>query len=354
MRRAALVSAAVFSALASAQSTGLDTCTDVHIFLARGNNEPYPGRQSKIVDAVCGGLSSCDYEDIQFTNALEDNYCTDVDAGRAAGVKQITAYNKRCPDAKLVISGYSQGSHVVGDILGGGGGTFYNGCTTTTSSGLDVNSAPGNKIAAAIIFGNPRHTAEQSYDEVEGSPFSGLLPRTGDQLAALNNFAAVLQDYCQFDDPICAVGDGTRTTNVADHLNYFDKYTDTAGAWVQSMVNGTTTTTTSSSTSESSTTSTSSTSLATRSASSTSASQDPSATATLSTGSAGNLLLPEATATFSNTMPTATSGAARSRGGDATGVVRGFTGLVTLVTLGFLGFHGGIGMLSRSHNERNM
>ncbi|KAI8630309.1 Alpha/Beta hydrolase protein [Xylariaceae sp. FL1651] len=228
-RRVIFTSAAVFSALASAQSTGIGKCTDLHIFLSRGNNEPYPGRQGKLVDAICSGLDSCDYEDIDFDNALSVEYCSAVEAGRVAGIKQITAYAQKCPKSKLVVSGYSQGAQVVGDILGGGGGTFFQNCFIASGGGLDPNSSPGKNIAAALLFGDTRHTADQSYNVLEGAGISGLFPRSGGQLAGLNEFSGVLRSYCQFDDPICAAGDGHRTdTVVADHLNYFDKYPQAA------------------------------------------------------------------------------------------------------------------------------
>ncbi|KAI1645113.1 carbohydrate esterase family 5 protein [Daldinia loculata] len=255
----ALLSAFVFSAVVAAQETGLDTCTDVHIFLSRGNNEPYPGRQGKLVQAICSGLESCDYEDIAFNNALAVEYCSAVEAGRKSGIAQITDYNKRCPDAKLVVSGYSQGAHVLGDILGGGGGVFFQGCTTPTVPGLDPNSAPGNTIVAALLFGDTRHTANQPYNTLGGAPINGLFPRSGQQLEGIHNFAGVLRDWCQEDDPICAEGDGKRTYNVQHHLNYFDVYSGAAAEWVKSML-GETTTPTSGSTTVSSNTATSTTS----------------------------------------------------------------------------------------------
>lgn len=119
-------------------------CKDVHIFLAKGNNEPYPGRQGKLATAICAGLSSCDYEDIKFYNPLESVYCDSVFEGAANGISQITAYNKACPDSKLIVSGYSQGGHIVGDILGGGGGVFFQDCVQNSNEGLDADSAPGN------------------------------------------------------------------------------------------------------------------------------------------------------------------------------------------------------------------
>lgn len=83
-------------------------CHEVHIFLARGSEEPYPGRQSNLVDAICRGISSCGYEDIVYP-ATFANYCeASVPVGVANGKAQIEAYSTRCPDSKLVLSGYSQ------------------------------------------------------------------------------------------------------------------------------------------------------------------------------------------------------------------------------------------------------
>jgi hypothetical protein len=126
-------------------------CSATHIFLAKGNNEPYPGRQGKLVNAICSGLESCDYEDIQYYNPVEAPYCGSVDEGTANGIAQITAYNERCPETKLVVSGYSQGAQIVTDILGGGGGVFFQNCVQRTSAGIDVNSAAGKKSKSIYI-----------------------------------------------------------------------------------------------------------------------------------------------------------------------------------------------------------
>ncbi|VUC31143.1 unnamed protein product [Clonostachys rosea] len=221
-----LVASAIAQEPALAQREDTN-CTDVHIFLARGNNEPYPGRQSKLVAAICGGLNSCDYEDIAYYNPFEAPYCQSVDEGASNGISQITAYNARCPDSKLVVSGYSQGAHVVGDVLGGGGGVYFQGCVQTPNDGLNPDKAPGNMIRAALLFGNTLHTANQPFNYESGSGGSGLFPRSGDRLAGLNKFASVLRDYCVASDPICAGGDV-----VANHLNYFDIYSTNAASWV--------------------------------------------------------------------------------------------------------------------------
>ncbi|KAK1970999.1 alpha/beta-hydrolase [Colletotrichum sublineola] len=245
----ALLSAARWASAASVagrQATGDAECRDVHIFLARGNNEPYPGRQGKLVTAICDGLDSCDYEDIQYYNPLPAPYCQSVEEGAMNGNKQITAYNKRCPNAALVISGYSQGAQVVGDVLGGGGGTFFQGCQQKPNPGLDATKAPGNKIAAVLLFGDTRHTANQPYNFLAGAPDNGLFPRPAAQLAGLMAFSKVARSYCADSDPICAGGN-----TVANHLNYFDIYSGDAGKWVQEMVGKAVTPTSSASTSAS-------------------------------------------------------------------------------------------------------
>lgn len=51
-------------------------CDDIHIFLARGTGEEYPGRQSSIVSAVCNGTdASCGYENIKYPATFNKPAC---------------------------------------------------------------------------------------------------------------------------------------------------------------------------------------------------------------------------------------------------------------------------------------
>ncbi|KAM5354265.1 hypothetical protein ACJ41O_000915 [Fusarium nematophilum] len=219
------------SFILTATAQAASDCKEVHIFLAKGNNEPYPGRQGKLAGAICSDLKSCDYEDIQFYNPVEAPYCDSVFEGAKNGIQQITDYNRRCPEAKLVVSGYSQGGHIVGDILGGGGGVFFQDCVQEGNEGLDPVSRPANKIIAAMIFGDTRHTADQPFNVLTGADKDGLFPRPGDQLANLAKYGDVLRNYCVETDPICAQGDEVET-----HLNYFDVFTDEAAGWVKERI----------------------------------------------------------------------------------------------------------------------
>ncbi|KAI1454804.1 carbohydrate esterase family 5 protein [Annulohypoxylon moriforme] len=221
--------------VAAARATDLTgrqtSCQEVHFFIARGSTEPYPGRQEDLVNAVCEGLSSCGYEDIIYPAAFED-YCGSAYGGVVNGTAQITAYAESCPDAKLVLTGYSQGGHVAGDILGGGGGEIPNqNCTQPTNTPLSPETSPGNRIVAATLFGDVRHTASQSYNVGTGAAGTGILPRSGAGLESLNRFSEILHSWCFIDDPVCAGG-----SDINAHLEYFDASMSEAAAWVKAKI----------------------------------------------------------------------------------------------------------------------
>ncbi|KAJ4401871.1 hypothetical protein N0V91_007654 [Didymella pomorum] len=216
------------SALAAAQTTApkLDaTCADVVIFMARGNDAPYnDGRTSPLRDTTCAKLTAqgktCDYIEVQYDVTLGADYCTQVAEGARNGIAQVTAFNQKCPCSHIVINGYSEGAHVMGDVLGGPGGC------TKVSNGIDNTSSAGKAIAAALLWGNVMHTANQPYNVLDGASKQAN-PRSAADLALLNRYTPVLRDYCAAGDPVCAGG-----SVVADHLNYFELYTEEASSWI--------------------------------------------------------------------------------------------------------------------------
>ncbi|OAL34298.1 hypothetical protein AYO20_06351 [Fonsecaea nubica] len=225
-------------------------CEDVHFFLARGNNEPYPGRQGDLVAATCDNVANCGYEDLIYSALYTDLSCQTTYDGTIAGFKQMTAYADRCPNSKLILAGYSQGAQIVTDILGGGGGVSFNGCIQPSTPPLDPTTSPGNRLSAVITFGNTRHTANQPYNYGNGSSHDGLFPRSGDMLTALDAYAAITRDWCLDSmlhrcnhvfvltffgtqvDPICA---NNSNGIVASHLGYYNVYSDEAAAWIKSV-----------------------------------------------------------------------------------------------------------------------
>jgi hypothetical protein len=74
------------------------------------------------------------------------------------------------------------------------------------------------------------HTANQPYNVLDGADKQSN-GRKPEDLANLNRYAPVLRSYCAAGDPVCAGGNV-----VADHLNYFELYTDDASSWVVSKI----------------------------------------------------------------------------------------------------------------------
>ena len=220
------------SAFAAAQTTApkLDaTCADVVMFMARGNDAPYnDGRTSPLRDSTCAKLTAqgktCGYIEVQYDVTLGADYCTQVAEGARNGIAQVTAFNEKCPCSHIVINGYSEGAHVMGDVLGGPGGC------SKVSDGIDNTSSAGKAIAAALLWGNVMHTANQPYNVLDGASKQAN-PRSTADLALLSRYTPVLRDYCAAGDPVCAGG-----SVVADHLNYFELYTEEASSWIVSRV----------------------------------------------------------------------------------------------------------------------
>ena len=143
-------------------------------------------------------------------------------------------------------------------------------------------------VVAALLFGDTRHTADQSYNVESGAPGDGLFPRNGSQLRDLNRYSDVLRSYCVSTDPICAEDMGPE--EVETHLNYFDIYSRPAAEWVQGMVAdvGGANSTSPRSSSSSSTTSTASSSADETASATTTGTSDASATETGAAASASS------------------------------------------------------------------
>ncbi|KAL2071022.1 hypothetical protein VTL71DRAFT_14048 [Oculimacula yallundae] len=227
----ALPIACASQAVSQILSRDVSNCTETHVFLARGWNEDYPGRQEYFVETICSTVQgTCDYEDILYHSSFDAVYCDSISEGVRNGISQTIDYNERCPDSKLVVSGYSQGAYVVGDMFAGGGGTFGD-CTQASNEGMDVESEAGKKVTAILLWGSKRHTASQPYNVFSGAEDNGTYPRPAVELAALKKYTSVIQDYCVHTDPNCAGG-----SVIPDHWNYFDLYADKAAKWIASQV----------------------------------------------------------------------------------------------------------------------
>lgn len=74
-------------------------------------------------------------------------WCKSAHIGATNGQKQMREYAERCPDAKLILLGFSQGGSVALDILGGGGDepSEVMGCMQEGNPSLNRDESPGSK-----------------------------------------------------------------------------------------------------------------------------------------------------------------------------------------------------------------
>ncbi|KAI1088509.1 hypothetical protein F5B19DRAFT_423249 [Rostrohypoxylon terebratum] len=161
-------------------------------------------------------------------------------------------YGEGCPDAKLDVSGYSQGAHVMSDVLG----------------------AYSHALATFLLAG----------------------------------LARMLRDWCQEDDPIYAQGDGNERIMFRTSGTISMSIPGSTEDWVKSKLD---VVGTSSATSSATPTVTSSSSPATKSSTTASASTNSLSTSLVPTSTP----LREASSSFSTATPSATSGYQESSAG---------------------------------------
>jgi acetylxylan esterase len=232
-------------------------CKPYHIFIARGSDEPYPGRQGNITSQICASLGKdqCSFESVEYpaksTAWGKEEWCKSAAKGASGGQAQVKGYSEKCPDSKLILLGYSQGGSVTQDIIGGGGGHVFE-CDQVANPALDSSLGEKggldlphnlddvltvNKVVAVVTFGAVARSRNQNFTIGDGKPFDGTRARTTEQLAALNKYSDRLRDYCHFGDPICAVG--STPVQVSQHLDYFIMHNEEVLKWVTEKAKGT-------------------------------------------------------------------------------------------------------------------
>ncbi|GAA0496775.1 hypothetical protein Ade02nite_55230 [Paractinoplanes deccanensis] len=239
---AALVAAGLFAAPQAFGGTANDTagqagrgatkvaapagsCAAVHIIATRASTER-PG--AGIIGSLAASVQRASRQTIS-TEATDypavlNPYGPSVSAGVRALTGQITRKAQQCPGTKLVLMGYSQGAHVIGDVLAGSGRQ----AVTTPTQPLNAQLAA--KVTAVILMGDPRYVPNKDFN-AGTSRTAGLFPRGGD--APLDGFAPKIQSYCDTGDNFCARG-----ASLATHLGYTRKYNAAAQRFVLQRIGG--------------------------------------------------------------------------------------------------------------------
>lgn len=202
-------------------------CAAVHVITARASTEP-PGEGitgALVTQIVNSSAQTVSRASVNYPATLT-NYASSSAQGVAALKTQLASRVQACPNQKIVLAGYSQGAHVVLDVLGGGGGGTLGPTTPPISSSI------ADHVVAVATFGDPRHVVNQPYNL--GTSFrNGLFPRTSAQLQVLSGLAPRIHAWCDFNDTFCASGFSTTV-----HLTYLDRYQNAAASFVLGRIGG--------------------------------------------------------------------------------------------------------------------
>jgi len=135
-----LILALAIPALASPLSTRQSCASGVHIIVARASGEQAgQGIIGQVATSITQRVPGSDSVAVNYPATLY-NYQNSESAGVTAMTNLVTQYVASCPDAKIVLMGYSQGAQVVADTLIGAGSGFGGG-----SSGLAAQYRKNSK-----------------------------------------------------------------------------------------------------------------------------------------------------------------------------------------------------------------
>jgi hypothetical protein len=202
-------------------------CVDVAIITARASGE---AAGEGITGALVSQIIRTSKQTISRASvnypATLTNYANSSAQGVSALKAQLTAQVQNCPDEKIVLAGYSQGAHVILDVVGGGGGGILG---TQTQP---VPASIADHVVAFVSFGDPRHVVNQPFD-LGTSKRNGLFPRNAQQLQTLQQFAPKIQAFCDNTDEFCDSG-----TSLNVHLTYLNRDQNAAAQFVLDKIGG--------------------------------------------------------------------------------------------------------------------
>lgn len=192
--------AAIVVPVSKAPPAAAEPCPDVEVIYARGTFEP-PGigvTGQAFVDALRNRLPD------KSVDVYPVNYPASLDFARAAdGV--IDATNRvqdtasKCPDTKMVLSGYSQGAAVIAYI-------------TTDSVPASYQLPPG--ITGPMPDSMARHVAAVTLFGKPSTGFMNMIDAKAPPITIGREYTGKALDLCIDSDPICGPGGDAAAHNL--------------------------------------------------------------------------------------------------------------------------------------------
>lgn len=203
-------------------------CAAVHVITARASTERAgEGITGALVTQIVNASAQTVSRAAVSYPASLFNYNSSSLQGINALKSQLTTQVQNCPTQKIVLAGYSQGAHVVLDVLGGGQGGSLG--TATPPISLSV----GSHVTAVATFGDPRHVPNQPFN-LGTATRNGRFPRSATQLNVINgNYAGKIAAWCDANDTFC---DGGNSLQV--HNSYLSRYQNAAANFVIGKIGG--------------------------------------------------------------------------------------------------------------------
>jgi hypothetical protein len=223
-----LVLSAVAAAPAGAVASSGSGCAQVSIITARASTEAAgEGITGNLVTAIVNASKqTVSRASVSYPATLQ-NYNSSSLQGINALKSQLTTLVQNCPNTKVVLLGYSQGAHVVLDVLGGGQG----GSLGTATPPIAANIA--SHVTAVATMGDPRHVASGPNFNAGTATTNGRFPRSSTQINLLNSFSPRIRAWCDTNDTFCANGNSTQV-----HLTYLNRYQTDATNFVINLIGG--------------------------------------------------------------------------------------------------------------------
>ncbi|KAI8717315.1 hypothetical protein NCS52_00806800 [Fusarium sp. LHS14.1] len=217
MRPFTLPSALLVAAALAQKSKNVQCADGLYLVVARGTGEEKgAGITGEVAEDVADRVNGSIVEPLDYPATFLDPAYDESEAdGVEALTELLTNYHSSCPDGKIAVFGYSQGGQVATDTFcGGSGGSFPDNRPISTDLVED-------SVVAIIIFGDPSHVANASYNQGTGEK-DGVFPRTNITLCEDQyTKTGIIRSYCDTGDTYC-----DRGSDEDVHGEYVSKYGD--------------------------------------------------------------------------------------------------------------------------------
>ncbi|KAJ4221620.1 hypothetical protein NW759_006866 [Fusarium solani] len=217
MRPFTLPSALLVAAALAQKSKNVECADGLYLVVARGTGEEKgAGITGEVAEDVADRVKGSIVEPLDYPATFLDPAYDESEAdGVKAMTELLTNYHSSCPDGKIAVFGYSQGGQVATDTFcGGSGGSFPDNKPISTDLVED-------SVVAIIIFGDPSHVANASYNQGTGEK-NGVFARTNITLCEDQyTKTGIIRSYCDTGDTYCDQGSDEDV-----HGEYVSKYGD--------------------------------------------------------------------------------------------------------------------------------